>query len=655
MERFKNAYRDIARKLKIPVDQRPDNEILSAVKDYLQDDLRGQWLMILDNADDAEIMYDSGPLRLADYLPKSDNGSILLTTRFQHVGASFTSARNVLSLQKMTLEESELLIRARLGDEASEQNRKLYQELAEELERTPLALVQAASYMYKNSIPAGTYLQIYRESDISKIGLLSEDFEDDIRDSQAKNPIATTWIISFDYIRMHAPQAAEPLSLMSVVDGQNIPDFLLPQGKDAKSFNEAIGTLKAFCFISVRTEASGSLQQQRLFDLHRLVRLAIRNWLKLNNTLDLRTAQMLKILSSWAQGKDGRKFEISSLVFPHAIELLASDLLQCRCSSNYPYELEIPDGKSLVSLHSLSETTSSQAHETIHLLRDVDTVPNLMINTALLLGDVASNLANVENYVEAREFATKSVAIMTRIYGRSNQDTLLSIGLLAVIMLNMGESENAEHLGRQRIAICEAEYGTQHILTLYSLMELKLLLHSANHQQEAKEISELVVQRWRESLLVHEGEDYLKISNKLAEAHLYNGEFEEAERCARLALRGYQAANNDCEVIEALYSLSEIYQRQGEIELAGDVKKNELDACIRIHGQNHQETLWSRYEFSLLLLYDMKEEEARQQALLALENLSQFYGSSSDTYAYWYEKFEELFAIAGEPLESINA
>ena len=327
MQRFKNAYRDIARKLKIPVHQSPENEVLNTVKDYLQDDRTGQWLMILDNADDAEIMYSSRSLRLADYLPRSNKGSILLTTRSQHVGASFTSAWNVLSLQKMTLEESELLIRAYLDDQASEQNRELYQELAEELERTPLALVQAASYMYKNSISADAYLRMYRESDTLRIGLLSEDFEDDIRDPQAKNPVATTLIISFEYIRTHVPHAAELLSMMSVMDAQNIPSFLLPQGKDAKSFNEAIGTLKAFSFISIRTQVPGSLQRYRLFDLHRLVRLAIRNWLRMNNTLDLRIAQMLKILSSWCQKIDSSNFEISSLFFPHTIELLTYDLL----------------------------------------------------------------------------------------------------------------------------------------------------------------------------------------------------------------------------------------------------------------------------------------------------------------------------------------
>ena len=417
VERFRNAYREIARKLKIPGYQSSESDILRIVKEWLENKRSGRWLMILDNADDAEIMYGSGSIRLANYLPKSDQGSILLTTRFQKVGASFTSTRNVIKLQLMTLIESELLLRARLSDERSEENHSLYQELARELERTPLALVQAASFMSQNCISLDIYLRMYRESDMSKIRLLSEDFEDDIRDSDAKNPIATTWIISFDYIRMHVPQAAELLSLMSIMDAQNIPDFLMPQGEDAISFNKAIGTLEAFGFISTKKQLPGPIQQHRLFDLHRLVRLAIRNWLKMNNTLDQRTAQVLKLLASFCLTAESESFDISFLITPHVIELLESDLLQCRSSSSQPLEVKHADKPSLSDLHSISKTTSTQFRETIDLLENVDTIARLLECTADLLYYVSFRFGNGGNAIGARSFPAKYLIINTLIFG----------------------------------------------------------------------------------------------------------------------------------------------------------------------------------------------------------------------------------------------
>lgn len=650
MERFKNAYREIARKLEIPGYQNPESDILCLVKDWLEDARPGQWLMILDNADDAEIMYGSGSPRLADCLPKSDQGSILLTTRFRKVGASFTTTRNTIDLQQMTLEESESLLRARLGDEYLGQNHHLYQELAKELERTPLALVQAASFMSQNCIPLEIYLRMYRESDVSKIRLLGENFEDDIRDSESKNPIATTWIISFDYIRIYVPQAAELLSLMSILDAQNIPDFLLPQGGDAISFNKAIGTLKAFSFITTKKQSPGPLQPYRLFDLHRLVRLAVRNWLKVNNMLNQRTAQVLKILGLMCSGDDSEKFEISSLILQHVIELLASDLLQFRRPSSRANEIESSDTPSLSELHSISVTASTRFRETVHLLEGVDTISSLMIHTAQLLEYVTSRFRDVNNLLEAKSFGTKCVAISARARGQSHASTLRRMSLLASILQDLNEIEHAEQLLRQIVTSCESEYGFQHVLTLDYLLDLKKFLTRQNSEHEAKQIGEIAIQRCQESLKVHEGEESFRLLLLLAELRLEIGDFEEAEKSALLALHGYEAANNDFEVLISLGRLSEIYTVQGKMALAVNTRRNELDMRIRVYGQNHASTMYGRWELTRLCLIDGRIEEARHQASLALELIGQIYDSSSDTYAYHHREFDEIFSERGELL-----
>lgn len=647
MERFRNAYREIARKLKIPGYSSSESDILRVVKECLENKRSGRWLLVLDNADDAEIMYGSGSIRLAKYLPKSDQGSILLTTRFQKVGASFTSTRNIINLQSMTWIESELLLRARLGDEHSEENHKLYQELARELERTPLALVQAASFMSQNCISLDLYLRMYRESDMSKIRLLSEDYEDDIRDSDAKNPVATTWIISFDYIRLHVPQAAELLSLMSIMDAQNIPDFLMPQDEDAISFNKAIGTLEAFGFISTKKQLPGSIQQHRLFDLHRLVRLAIRNWLKMNNTLDLRTAQVLKLLASFCLRSESEAFEISSLLIPHAMELLGSDLLQCRSSFNQPLEVKYANKPSLGDLHSISKTTSTQHRETIDLLENVDTIARLLVCTADLLDYVTFRFREVGNYVEARSFGAKCLLINTLVFGESHYNTLSVMRGLATMLHRVGEYEHAEQLRRQVVTICESEYGVLHIFTLDALLELRNLLALEVREQEAIETCKIGIQRCQDSLLIHEGEEHLEILLKLADFQLENGDFGDAERSALLALRGCEAANDDSNVITALEHLSKTFEKQDKLGLAVDNRRTGLDISIRYWGPHHSYTLNNRWDLVRILLKDQRLEEARRQTSLALEPINQVYGSSSDIYAYHYGEFDRLFSRHG--------
>ena len=651
VQRFKNAYHEIARKLKIPGYQGPDSDVLTVVRDYLQGDRSGRWLMIVDNADDAETMYGSASLRLADYLPKSDQGSILLTTRFQKVGASFTSVRNVMNLQKMTLEESEALLRARLGDECQGDHQNLYQELATELERTPLALVQAASFVSQNCIPLDSYLRMYRESDTSKIRLLGENFEDDVRDSEAKNPIATTWIISFDYIRMHVPQAAELLSLMSVLDAQNIPEILLPHGKDAISFNKAIGTLEAFSFISTRTATPSSLQQFRLFDLHRLVRLAIRNWLDMNSTLDQQTAQMQKILVSWcSKTESSQKFELSHLLLPHATEILASDLLHFRSQSDQSFEVEDIGKPSLLDLHSVSTMTLTPFAETIYLLETVDSIDNLVRDTGRLLGYVTWMMADHGNHVEARNYGSKSVDFSTRALGQSDIMTLIAIRTLAVILENLGDFEHAERLIRQAVTIYEVHYGLQHVLTLRRLKALALFLVKRQREQEAKEIYELTIQRWQESHLLHRRKHRLEYLTMLAELHLLGGDLEQSERCALVALRGYEAAHDDLQMIGVLNHLSTLYWRQDQLGLIVEIQKANLHLCLRSYERNHPVTMETRRNLSHSLLKHEKVEEPTRQASIALELVSQIYGPSSDNYTRYYRQFHDSFAAQGQTL-----
>jgi hypothetical protein len=53
--RFDQAYRDIARKLKLPRVDDTDIDACELLSDWLNDDGSGPWLMILDNADNRDL------------------------------------------------------------------------------------------------------------------------------------------------------------------------------------------------------------------------------------------------------------------------------------------------------------------------------------------------------------------------------------------------------------------------------------------------------------------------------------------------------------------------------------------------------------------------------------------------------------------------
>lgn len=124
------------------------------MQDWLRSS-KGQWIIILDNVDDARYLleaqpYDSGsaskPLR--EHLPQSQNGSILITTRSREAALKLVEPCGVIAVDPMDKADALALFRKKLGvQEDSNDTAKL----AAALEFMPLAIIQAAAYISKRA------------------------------------------------------------------------------------------------------------------------------------------------------------------------------------------------------------------------------------------------------------------------------------------------------------------------------------------------------------------------------------------------------------------------------------------------------------------------------------------------------------------------
>ncbi|PYI09862.1 hypothetical protein BO78DRAFT_362418 [Aspergillus sclerotiicarbonarius CBS 121057] len=325
--RFLQAYEKIAHKVSIVGYKASDRDSAYMVTEWFESDASGRWLIVLDNADDHDVWYGSD--RLVDLLPRSKNGTILLTTRDKRVGLDFTgSSSRMLLLDRLNTDHAQDLLASKLESPSSLEAAR---DLVEELAGVPLAIVQAAAFMQHNSIDAGEYLQLYRESPQWQMDLVSEDFEDGIRDQGSnKNPIATTWFISFEYIGRNFPAAGDMLKRMSLLESQAIPVFLVfTSERLSPELVKALGTLQAFSLITPSAlEAGTPTKGQGTYDMHRLVRLAMRNWLGQNHELQRWMASTLKIVSQKFPSFDDlgwRVMDSCIACMPHAVALLQSD------------------------------------------------------------------------------------------------------------------------------------------------------------------------------------------------------------------------------------------------------------------------------------------------------------------------------------------
>ena len=160
-ESFELAYQEIGIRLHILGITNDNADIKKLVKETLSLGSLGDWLMIVDNADDPGVLLgttNSDPMsaRLSDCLPHSNRGTILFTTRSRKAAGDLTQS-SVLELNDMSKAEARQLLAWRITKQALLNNETAVDELLEILTYLPLAIVQAAAFINNNDISVSGY------------------------------------------------------------------------------------------------------------------------------------------------------------------------------------------------------------------------------------------------------------------------------------------------------------------------------------------------------------------------------------------------------------------------------------------------------------------------------------------------------------------
>ena len=262
---FLKSYRDLARRLDLTGWDDPETDVGEFFRDWLCDTRNGSWLLVLDNVDDETVFLESN---FQKYLPQVSHGSLLITSRNRAAARDLVNEDECLiSVERLSEANAISLLRKKLPRDKSPEKDAL--QLVQLLEKLPLAITQAAAYISKGSgaRSISLYLKLL-ESD--QVRLLEYTANDIRRDSEGReldfsNSVLKTWSISFEYIKMRNPDAAEILCFMSLVVGQGIPmEYLLcGHNVDLNEVEEGIAPLEEFSLIF--KESGGST-----FSIHRL-------------------------------------------------------------------------------------------------------------------------------------------------------------------------------------------------------------------------------------------------------------------------------------------------------------------------------------------------------------------------------------------------
>jgi tetratricopeptide (TPR) repeat protein len=551
------------------------DDIKQLVKATLSDEGLGQWLLIVDNADDDSVLFDplregGGTVRLIDYLPYSRKGSIVFTTRTRKAAVKLATS-NHIQLSELDETEAKKMLEQHVSNKDLLEEDEVVHEFLELLTYLPLAIVQAVAFIVGNEIRLSEYIAIYRGSERDATELLRKDFEDQGRYRQSKNPVAITWYISFSKIQQQDTLAADYLSLMACTTGEAIPASLLWPGTTKLATIEALGTLSAYAFIVERQHQQSSIDvlcQERIFDMHRLVRLATRSWLQDNRQWQEWASRALRRLVELMPFADHETRQSWSAYLPHATMMI-----------------EIPE---------VFET-----EDRIMLLSRVG-------NCELILG----------RYRAAEQALLQVLRRIEKVLGKEHPNTLITMRSLGQAISGQGRYTEAEAIDRETLALGEKVLGKEHPTTLSSRNNLALVLNNQKKYIEAEAMHRETLAIFMK-VLGKNHPDTLASINNLARALSDQDRYAEAEAMHReaLALREQVQGKEHPSTLMSMNNMATTLVFQEKYVEAEVMYRRTLALQEKVLGKEHPNTLLSMYNLSHTLHFQHQDEEA----LLLLE------------------------------------
>ncbi|KAF9764479.1 hypothetical protein IL306_002800, partial [Fusarium sp. DS 682] len=591
-------FSSIANTVKLRGRRRPDANIPQLVCDWLSNPQNGKWFLILDSADDPDVFFhpvskDEEGRNLAEYLPQSLSGSILITTRNKDLALRLVDIHDQIHhIGPMTEPESLTLFQNRLGTLADASDTS---ELVASLDFVPLAISQAAAYIQRRSprTSVAKYLADFRRSERKRVELLNEDSGDlrrDLRqDGAASNSILATWQFSFDHIRTKRPSATDLLSLMSFFNRQGIPESILLSAKhsqnadptpdlddssecicerhfdsesDSQASNEEFETdieiLRNYSLISQSDEAS-------LFEMHELVQLATRRWLKSQGLQERFLWMFLTSLASAFPTPEHSNRVLCEELFPHVEAAALYQPNEHRSKAVWSAILEkgatyafdrdqfsVAEKMALLSMNT-RQSLFGESHRAT-------------LNSMVCLSAIYDEQWRWE---EADDLCHQIFQALDSRPGTNDERTLFKMLCLARISNAQGRFIEAERVSL-KVMECSTElFGPDHDCALFGMHVLASSYRLQNRWEDAEKLDKQVFERLKKARGLDDSNTLLSMSN-LMKDNLELGRLEDAEELGKLLVqrRGIMLGANHSSTLQAMSYLAITYFKKGRLEEA---------------------------------------------------------------------------------------
>ncbi|MCJ1462542.1 hypothetical protein MMC07_001144 [Pseudocyphellaria aurata] len=645
VSRFKQAYEAIATEFGLGKDD-PKTNALQLVVDWLNNEDNGNWLMILDNADDQAIFESTiqvtedhseqlTAMPLFRYLPQSQKGSIIVTTRDNRVGERLTFREKPIMVTFFDGPMAKTLLRSKLYQKLEWSGRDS-DELVEALEFLPLAVTQAAAFICENNISVKEYTKILQASNSGISNILNHDLIDLRRDFDASSSVIRTWQVSFDQIRKQQPRAAELLSLMTVLDRQSVPMALLCGDYEEEiEIVTALGTLQAFSLINRNKEG-------KAFAMHRLVQLSTLKWLEMKNEkLKWQEAALRLLSANFPSGTDFANWKTCALYLPHVMVVVETLKLGADHANELGLLVETAcylqsQGQYMVAEQIIKQALqlyqSSYGDEHSYTLRCMKT-----------LGEI---LTDEGKYKDAEKLLRKVLILSKSAPGESHKSTLCIASSLAIVLIRLGkyaeakemlnllgffneEHENTEEEAQVQSLQTQREVlGAEHPHTLRTMAKLAVMYSDKKRWYEAEEL-QMQALRGQEEILGAEHPDTLGSKANLAWIYSDMNRWNEAEKLQMQALRGREKVlgAEHPSTLQSMADLVGIYSDMNRWDEAEKLQMQALRGHEKVLGAEHPDTLRTMANLAWIYSGMNRRDEAEKLQMQTLRGQEKVLGA----------------------------
>ncbi|MDQ6662509.1 MAG: tetratricopeptide repeat protein, partial [Chloroflexota bacterium] len=516
--------------------------------------------MILDNVDDRSL--------IEDYRPQLGQGHLLVTTQDSRAFINSSDIRTI-EVERLRREDGirYLLYCAGAGKETNTEVTDREQEVAanivEELDYLPLAIDQAASYIYETQCGMETYLRLFqrhRKKLLESRGRLT---------SQHLASVVTTISLACEKI-MSTQCALDLLTFCAFVHSEDIPEEFFMQGTpehdplfpptDDGQFllAEALKSLLKYSLVRCHPTIT-------TISIHRLVQVVLREQLESDERQ--RWAERVVQVVSWVE-------------WP----LESTEWLR--------YQRYIVHAQICASWIEQWSIESEEA--------------------ARLLESAGHYLHERAQYNEAESLYMRVLTIRDHIWNSRDPAIAESHYNLGIIYLDQGKFLDAELHLRHAIALFEATHGLLTPWTAVVLRTLGELYYIQGKYAEAEKYFHLAL---KICMLTLRGGEDLQIASTLyclARVYMAQGEYAEAQHLLQqsLKIREQLSSDNQALVAESLNGLATLYTLQGSHEEAKPLFQRALTIQEQVFGPEHPNVAESLNGLALLYYSQRQYTEA---------------------------------------------